>query len=104
MTSARASAMRSPDRFMARDLAEEVGDEKGAGLVILRSELLRTSKDGERCVSILRDAAKWPLLRMTTEVVEALKAVAFATATAAEAAAGAADRSMRPHFGPPSSR
>src|SRR5258708_36446362 len=27
MTSARASAMRSPDRFMARGLAEEVGDE-----------------------------------------------------------------------------
>src|SRR5260370_33107432 len=27
MTSARESAMRSPDRFMARGLAEEVGDE-----------------------------------------------------------------------------
>src|SRR6266852_7004980 len=96
--------MKSPDRFMARGLAEAIRDEKGAQgrhpEVPSRSGGL---EGWPRCRGPSFEARKSAHLRMTAENV----AVAPVSATAAAAATGAeaAARAMRRHCGlRPSSR
>src|SRR4051812_22475046 len=92
--------MKSPDRFMARGLAERSKDEKAGRDVILRCELLRASKDGCRhgVQSSFEARRRGSRLRMTAEnVMEA--AAANAMATVAAASAGAAVRASRRRCG-----
>src|SRR6266851_9799316 len=98
MTSARASAMRSPDRFMARGLAEEVGDENPrhdgpTG----RANARPMTGSGKQ--SIRREAGLDCFVacapRNDGGAFTTAAATVNATATAAEAAAGAAARAMR---------
>src|ERR1700738_3977856 len=81
--------MKSPDRFMARGLAEGRGREKGSQgrhpEVPSRSGGL---EGGSRCRGPSFEARKSAHLTMTAVIVEAL--IAAGSATAAAAAAGAA--------------
>src|SRR5438132_6837892 len=93
MTSANPSAMRSPVRFMARGLAEGIGDEKGGGQRHPEEPRSGVSKDGYDPWPILRgspsgaSAPQGSHLRMTAAIVEAKKVTVTATAAAAAAAA-----------------